>query len=114
MKTLIIRKLSLALLTTATLFSAANATEGEWEWSGVIAKASYSEDVMWQGIEDSSNSYSFYGSYDHGRWLTSIGAEYLDYDDFVSFTQDTTEGMMESDASGTLINVAFGPKWQLG
>lgn len=111
-----------------TLSVAANAetqtaNEGIWDWNLKIGNVSIdSEAAAKVGVEDSAMSFEVAGDYVQNNYRTSLFAQYIAYDDLQSFTNVvigsgwSNKGDIsskESDASGLLLGVAFGPQWQL-
>ncbi len=122
-KTHTLSKLFIALCCLWAFPSAAEdiqKTTGKWEFSGNLSIIALDGDAaVEQRIEDDAWGIGFTADYDNGRFLTSIGLDLVNYGDDASFTQRTedtfgNERNSESDASGVLASIAFGPLWKLG
>lgn len=107
------------LLSSPLLVSAApepEATSG-WSWSGHVANlnidAKAADD---QYIDSSAVVFGFaaerYAS--DSIYTFTAGVDFVSYDDKGSFSQNTTGGVKDSDASAILVYVEYGPRFALG
>lgn len=98
--------------------------EGTWEFSGRLGTLGIdSETALAQGIDDSGFILGMTADYIQNGWVTSLGGDYIGYDDNASFRQEV-EGsglfnngdisVAKSDASAVSLFVASGYQWLLG
>ncbi len=97
---------------------------GFWTYNGAIGKTSLNSDnARKEGIDEEAMSYGFYGNYHKGQLLTSLGLDFVSYDDNEGFSETVIQqggwddgdiSRRSSDASAFLLSAAFGPKFYLG
>jgi hypothetical protein len=92
-----------------------------WEWGIALGTLNIdSESAEEQLIGDSADFViSFTADYSTKNWLTTLGFDWVSYDDKAGFTVRTEdqfgrEDDSSSDASGILVYGAFGPQWRFG
>ena len=107
------------LLSSPLLVSAApepEATSG-WSWSGHVANLNVdSKAAQEQHVEDSAFVFGFAAErYSNTNMFTfTVGVDFIAYDDQRSFSQNTTGGVKDSDASAILAYVEYGPRFVFG
>lgn len=117
--------LALPLLTTTLSYAQEDAAEHTvtpaWEWSVSLGSMNIdSESAANEAIGDSTDFVlGFSADYSTQRWITSIGLDWVSYDDKAGFSQRTEnqfgrEDDSSSDATGLLFYGAFGPQWRFG
>lgn len=92
-------------------------TAGKWSWGITGSHNTFDESVFAQGIEDSATGFGFELDYEKSGWYTTVSAEYLAYDDNLTFRQKVIgtgwankgdSSTKSSNASGLLMGMASG------
>lgn len=90
---------------------------GKWEFAGYLGHTTIDENIAAENfIEDNALSVGFTADYDHGNWLTTLGAEFISYRDNAGFSQLTEDFFgdvdeQDSSANGFVVSAATGPAW---
>lgn len=116
---------ALSLLALTSLFTnptlaapdAHQPSSSGWSWSAHVGTLNIDSEIAeQQGIDDSAwvigVAAERYSSNSNLTFL--IGADFIGYGDNYSFSQDTNKGEKDSDASGALLYVEFGPHIPFG
>jgi len=99
-------------------------SKGSWRYSGHVSMVGIDSEVAKQeGIEDSAISIGLFADYKKTNWVTSLGLDFIMYDDNEEFSQTVeTVGIFNngdisdesSDASAVQATVATGYEWRYG
>ena len=108
--------LATILATPTTYADTEAAASTSWEFGGSVASLSIdSESAGKEGVKDTAFTLQLFADYQYkSKWLTTLGADFVGYSDNEGFTNNTTGGVMSSNASGFLLAGSTGPMWRFG
>ncbi len=92
---------------------------GNWSWSGHVDHVTFDEEAAAKPsalIEDTATAFGVAAEYytDTSENTLSLGLSFLAYNDNAEFSQYTTDGYKDSDASAMMLFAEYGPKYRFG
>lgn len=93
---------------------------GKWIWGGSVGLLNIDQSAAAEEfIDDKATAIDLFAEYSKQRWLTTLGLDFVMYDDNAGFRQRTEDyygNTQNSSSSATAfgLSAAFGPQWTFG